>query len=83
MKATHPVRRAPMKLPRRYVPPPLGAFGQRVLLSLLVALCVLNVADFVLTRYSLWLGFATESNGVMDFFFSKATSPRRSSSSAS
>jgi len=61
-----------MKLPSRYVPPPLGPFGQRVLLPLLVALCVLNVADFALTRYSLWLGFATESNGVMDFFFQQS-----------
>lgn len=61
-----------MKLPRRYVPPPLGLFGQRVLLPLLVALCALNVADFALTRYSLWLGFATESNGVMDFFFQQS-----------
>lgn len=61
-----------MKLPRRYVPPPLGPFGQRVLLPLLVALCALNVADFALTRYSLWLGFATESNGVMDFFFQQS-----------
>jgi len=57
---------------RRYVPPPLGPFGRRVLLTLLVALCVLNVADFALTRYSLWLGFATESNSVMDFFFRRS-----------
>ncbi len=54
---------------RRYVPPPLGELGRRVLLLLLAALVALNVADFALTRYSLWLGFATESNGVMDFFF--------------
>lgn len=57
---------------RRYVPPPLGAMGQRVLVLLLVALCLLNVVDFALTRYSLWLGFATESNGVMDFFFKQS-----------
>ncbi len=57
---------------RRYVPPPLGASGQRVLLILLLALVVLNIADFALTRYSLWLGFATESNGVMDFFFEQS-----------
>ena len=29
---------------------------------------MLNVADLLLTRYSLWLGFATESNGIMDYF---------------
>ncbi len=58
-----------MKLVRRYVPPPLSPFGQRLLLVLLVALCLLNLADFALTRYAIWLGFATESNGVMDFFF--------------
>jgi hypothetical protein len=61
-----------MKLPRRYVPPPLGAFGQRLLLVLLVELCLLNVADFALTRYAMWLGFATESNGVMDFLFKQS-----------
>ncbi len=58
-----------MRLVRRYVPPPLGEPGQRVLLLLLVALCALNIADFTLTRYAMWLGFATESNGIMDFFF--------------
>jgi hypothetical protein len=57
---------------RRYVPPPLGGLGQRVLLLLLAALVVLNIVDFALTRYSLWLGFATESNGVMDFFFKQS-----------
>jgi hypothetical protein len=61
-----------MKRPRRYIPPPLGESGQRVLLLLLVELCLLNVADFALTRYSLWLGFATESNSVMDFFFKQS-----------
>jgi hypothetical protein len=48
---------------------PLGQTGRRVLLLLLIALSVLNVCDFGLTRYAMWLGFATESNGVMDFFF--------------
>ena len=57
---------------RRYIPPPLGEAGQRVLLLLLVELCTLNVADFALTRYGMWLGFATESNGVMDFFFKQS-----------
>jgi Domain of unknown function (DUF5658) len=58
-----------MKLLRRYVPPPLGQAGQRLLFLLLVALCTLNIADFGLTRYAMWLGFATESNEIMDFFF--------------
>jgi hypothetical protein len=57
---------------RRYVPPPLGELGRRVLLLLLAALVVLNVVDFALTRYSLWLGFATESNSVMDFLFKES-----------
>ena len=55
--------------------PLLGAFGVRVLLWLLVELWVLNVADLLLTRYSLSLGFATESNGVMDYFFRSGTVP--------
>ncbi len=62
-----------MSATRRYIPPPLGAYGQRVLLLVLVELCLLNVADFVLTSYAMWLGFATESNGVMDFFFRQGT----------
>ena len=61
-----------MKRPRRYIPPPLGESGQRVLLILLIELCLLNIADFVLTRYAMWLGFATESNGIMDFFFKQS-----------
>lgn len=61
-----------MKLPRRYIPPPLGEAGQRVLLVLLVELSLLNVADFVLTSYAMWLGFATESNGIMDFLFKQS-----------
>jgi len=40
----------------------------RLLLLLLIELWALNVADLALTRYSMWLGFATESNGVMDYF---------------
>ena len=36
---------------------------------------MLNVADLALTRYSLWLGFATESNGVMDYFLRAGTVP--------
>ena len=47
----------------------------RLLLLLLIELWVLNVADLALTRYSLWLGFATESNGVMDYFLRAGTVP--------
>ena len=55
--------------------PLLGPFGMRVLFWLLVELWVLNVADLLLTRYSLSLGFATESNGVMDYFFKSGEVP--------
>ena len=47
----------------------------RLLLLLLVELWALNVADLALTRYSMWLGFATESNGVMDYFLRASTVP--------
>ena len=53
--------------------PRLGAFGQRVLLWVLVELWVLNIADLLLTRYSLWLGFASESNSLMRHFFQEGT----------
>ena len=53
--------------------PRLGAFGQLVLFWVLIELWVLNVADLLLTRYSLWLGFAKESNGIMDYFFRAGT----------
>ena len=55
--------------------PALSAFGGRVLLWLLVELWVLNLVDLLLTRYSLAQGFATESNGVMDYFFRSGTVP--------
>lgn len=55
--------------------PRLGPFGMRVLFWVLVELWVLNIADLLLTRYSLWLGFATESNNVMDYFFRSGTVP--------
>jgi hypothetical protein len=60
---------------RRRRTPLLGPFGARVLLFLLVAMWLLNIADLLLTRYSLWLGFATESNGVMAYFFRSGTLP--------
>jgi hypothetical protein len=47
----------------------------RLLLLLLVELSALNVADLALTRYALWLGFATESNGIMDYFLRAGTLP--------
>ena len=46
-----------------------------MLLCTLIELWALNVADLLLTRYSLWLGFAKESNGVMDYFFRSGTVP--------
>jgi len=55
--------------------PLLGPLGVRVLLWLLLELWILNIADLLLTRYSLWLGFAKESNGVMDYFFRSGTVP--------
>jgi hypothetical protein len=45
----------------------------RLLLLLLIELWALNVADLALTRYSMWLGFATESNGIMDYFLRAGT----------
>jgi hypothetical protein len=55
--------------------PRLGRLGQRVLFWVLIELWVLNIADLLLTRYSLWLGFARESNSVMDYFFRSGTVP--------
>ncbi len=48
---------------------------ERLLLLLLIELWLLNVADLALTRYGMWLGFATESNGIMDFFLRAGTVP--------
>lgn len=59
---------------RRTRPDPSEA-RDRLLLLLLIQLWVLNAADLALTRYSMWLGFATESNGVMDFFLRAGTVP--------
>jgi len=50
-----------------------SAARDRILLILLIELWLLNVADLALTRYAMWLGFATESNGVMDFFLRAGT----------
>ena len=47
----------------------------RLLALLLIELWALNVAALALTRYSLWLGFATESNGIMDYFLRAGTVP--------
>jgi hypothetical protein len=61
---------------RRYLAlrsPRLGPFGVRVLFWLLVALWLLNVADLTLTSYGIWLGFASESNGVMRYFLHQGT----------
>jgi hypothetical protein len=55
--------------------PRMGSFGRLVLFWALAELWLLNVADLALTRYAMWLGFATESNGVMSFFFRSGTVP--------
>jgi Domain of unknown function (DUF5658) len=65
-----------VNLLRRYLSlrsPRLGAFGVRVLFWLLCALWLLNVADLTLTSYGIWLGFASESNGVMRYFLHQGT----------
>jgi Domain of unknown function (DUF5658) len=59
---------------RRTTPQPSEA-RDRLLLLLLVELSLLNVADLALTRYGMWLGFATESNGIMDYFLRAGTLP--------
>jgi hypothetical protein len=59
---------------RRTRPRPSEA-RDRLLILLLIELWVLNVADLALTRYALWLGFATESNGIMDYFLRAGTLP--------
>ena len=50
-----------------------GISGEQLLFWLLLELWVLNAADLLLTRYALWLGFATESNGVMRYFLHEGT----------
>jgi hypothetical protein len=63
---------------RRYLElrsPRLGPFGVRVLFWVLLELWILNAADLALTSYSLWLGFASESNAIMDFFFRSGPVP--------
>ena len=64
----------PQRHMRRTHPHPSES-RDRLLLLLLVELWALNVADLALTRYSMWLGFATESNGVMDYFLRAGTVP--------
>jgi hypothetical protein len=65
---------SPERRLRRTKPHPSES-RDRLLLLLLVELWLLNVADLALTRYAMWLGFATESNDVMDFFLSAGTVP--------
>ena len=50
-----------------------GIGGEQLLFWLLLALWTLNVCDLLLTRYVLWLGFATEENGVMRYFLHEGT----------
>ena len=47
--------------------------SEQLLFWCLLELWVLNVADLLLTRYALWLGFATEENGVMRYFLHEGT----------
>ncbi|MFA4965076.1 MAG: DUF5658 family protein [Thermoleophilia bacterium] len=54
---------------------PLGPRGRQALLWLLVELWALNVADLLLTRHVIGLGFASESNGVMSYFLQQGTVP--------
>ena len=53
--------------------PKHGVRGEQLLFWCLLELWVLNVADLLLTRYALWLGFATEENGVMRYFLHEGT----------
>jgi hypothetical protein len=53
--------------------PRMGALGQELLPLMLVALWLLNLADFALTRYGMWLGFAVESNDIMAQLFRSGT----------
>ena len=57
----------------RHTPRRPSEARDRLLLLLLAELLVLNVADLALTRYAMWLGFATESNGIMDYFLRAGT----------
>lgn len=53
--------------------PRLGPLGERVLFWTLVELFLLNIADLGLTLYGIWLGFASESNGVMRYLLHEGT----------
>lgn len=53
----------------------LGAPRPQVVGWLLVELWLLNIADLLLTRRAIWLGFATESNAVMGHFLRQGTLP--------
>ncbi len=51
----------------------LGTPRPQVVTWLLIELWVLNIADLLLTRRAIWLGFATESNRVMGHFLRAGT----------
>jgi hypothetical protein len=53
----------------------MGPLGMQALPFLLAELWLLNIADLALTKYAIWLGFASESNGVMGFFLRAGTVP--------
>ena len=50
-----------------------GVGREQLLFWCLLELWVLNVANLLLTRYALWLGFATEENDVMRYFLHEGT----------
>lgn len=61
---------------RRYAAlrsPRLAPASRPVLFWTLCYLWLLNVADLALTSYGIWLGFASEGNGVMRFFLHQGT----------
>jgi hypothetical protein len=49
--------------------------SEPVLFWTLCYLWVLNAADLALTSYGIWLGFASEGNGVMRYFLHQGTAP--------
>lgn len=53
----------------------LGPAQQAVLLVLLLAAWLLNLADLLLTRHALWRGIAIETNWLMSYFFRQGIVP--------
>jgi hypothetical protein len=55
--------------------PRMSPSSEPILFWTLCYLWVLNVADLALTNYGIWLGFASEGNGVMRYFLHQGTAP--------